>query len=100
MYRRKGEEDGGGGSSDGSAGLGVFFWGIGYGGGRGGGLWRGALLCRCLDAEEKKICEKGKGNERKKTGAGFIEQVGILLKKALEINSASNQNKVNSEKLS
>ncbi len=54
-------------------------------------------LFRCRG---NKICEKGKGNERKKTGAGFIEQVGILLKKALEINAASNQNKVNSEKLS
>ncbi len=55
-------------------------------------------LFRCRG--KKDLREGGKETKGKETGAGFIEQVGILLKKALEINAASNQNKVNSEKLS
>ena len=54
-------------------------------------------LFRCRG---KKICEKGKGNERKGNGGWFHRASRYSLKKALEINAASNQNKVNSEKLS
>ncbi len=67
---------------------------------RGEGRWSVAwcIVVPLFRCRGKKICEKGKGNEREENWVGFHGVIRYTVRKALEINTANTQQK-NSRKV-